>query len=274
MKAQDHARPPRRRAHPRTEFVLKVEYHHRKDLLTDYIKDLAHGGLFICTTIPFAVNQTIHLILSFPGLLEPLPLTGTVRWRHPPDPDRPDDPPGVGVEFVDLSADQRQQIASLLAKEWPRSKATTPERARPFRVLLAEDNTHAAELFLHGVKRFCHAKDLEILVARTGQEALEKTEGKEIDFALIDYFLPVLNGAELVRALRKRLKFGKTPMLVVSVPSEGVREEALRAGADLYLQKPVLRKQLLSTLGLLIKRDQPPVSPEPSRSVSEERSRP
>ena len=68
--------------------------------------------------------------------------------------------------------------------------------------------------------------------------------------------LPVLTGAEVVQRLRQMPEGAEMPVLVVSVGGAGVREAAMQAGADLYLDKPVLLKQLLATLRLLVAKRQ------------------
>ena len=69
---------------------------------------------------------------------------------------------------------------------------------------------------------------------------------------MVDYFLPVMTGADVIRKMRQKPQFEATRVLVVSVGGDGVREDALAAGADLYLDKPVLRKQLINTLRLML----------------------
>jgi uncharacterized protein (TIGR02266 family) len=262
------AGPADRRQHTRTQLLLKVEYQEPQDLMADYLTDLAEGGLFIRTNVPFAMGQKIAFAVSFPGLLDPLQLTGVVRWKLEASADRPEDPTGVGVEFEFVDEAQRQQIADLVANFRRVPGVAVKMASEPFRVLLVEDNQFVHDLFRHALKRFHkemqEAGTLEISSATNGQEALQQLEGRGVDLAIVDHFLPVMSGSELVGRMRATMTTRDIPILVVSVGGEGVREEALRAGADLYLDKPVLLKQLLTTLRLLVsKRKAEAASPAP-----------
>jgi len=244
-----------RRSDERTSMVLKVEYSDPEDLLADYLTDVGEGGLFVCTQAPFEIGDRIAFSISFPKLLEPVALQGIVRWHRSAE-EAPQESPGVGVELVYDNDAHRQQIRSLLEKLREQASRRPPARPTPFRVLLVEDNHFAHDLFRHAVKRFHRELDgtgeLQVLSAHNGQEALEIASQNEVDLAIVDYFLPVMTGDELIRRIREDERNAHTPILVISVGGEGVREESLGAGADLYLDKPVMLKQLLTTLHLLL----------------------
>jgi uncharacterized protein (TIGR02266 family) len=248
--------PSDRRENTRTQVLLKVQYQEPQDLLSDYLTDLAEGGLFIRTSVPFALGQKISFAVSFPGLMDPMELQGIVRWRMESADAQPDDPAGVGVEFVFQSEDMRRQIAELVASFRAAPAVANKPSNEPFRVLLVEDNQFVHDLFKHAVKRFHREMPemgtLEISSADNGQQALQHLEHHSVDLAIVDHFLPVMSGSELVTRMRDSAKYKTIPILVVSVGGEGVREQALQSGADLYLDKPVLLKQLLTTLRLLV----------------------
>lgn len=246
----------RRAGAARTEMVLKVEYDQPTDLLADYLTNLSQGGLFICTSVPFEVGQEISFSVSFPGLLEPIELTGIVRWRRDGADACDGKPGGVGVEFGATSEKHRVKIDQLIE----RCKATAAPAAgvdsRVFRVLLVEDNVFTHDLFKHAVTRFHadlnQAGALDILSAVDGQQAILMLEKTPVDLAIIDYFLPVMNGSDVIRKMRQIPSVKKTPVMVISVGGDGVREDALMAGADLYVDKPIMLKQLLNTLHVLL----------------------
>lgn len=246
--------PSDRRESIRTPVLLKVEYNEPQALLSDYLTDLAEGGLFIRTTAPFSVGQSLSFAVSFPGLMAPMQLQGVVRWKLAPT--QPDDIAGVGVEFVFADDGAKEQISKLVANFRKGPDVVASRKDAPFRVMLVEDNQFVHDLFKHAVKRFHKEMPevgvLEISSAANGQEAIQYLESNVVDLAIIDHFLPVMSGSELVTRMRTAPKFKSIPILVVSVGGDGVREEALRAGADLYLDKPVLLKQLLTTLRLLV----------------------
>jgi len=244
-----------RRRSARTDLVLRVDYDDPRDLLADYITDLGAGGMFVCTSVPFAVGEKLNFSVSFPRLLSPLRLQGVVRWRRTTE-THPDQAPGVGIELVFDNTEHERQVNDLLARLHGRAEPAGPAKGRPFRVLLVEDNQFAHKLFQHAVRRFHKSLPspaaLEIVSAQDGAEAVRLMEAEAVDLAIIDYFLPILRGDDVVRRMRQDERHRDTPILVISVGGDGVREEAMQAGADLYLDKPVLLKQLLNTLQLLL----------------------
>lgn len=246
---------PERRKHPRVQAVLKVEYQRPADLLEDYITDLSEGGIFIRTSLPLEVGQQIQFSLSFPGLLEPVNLVGVVRWRRETTDDDEQFPTGIGVEFLFSDDNARQQLRALVGMLKDTVMiGTAPDR--PFRVLLLEDNELIQEMFRYAVKQF-HFQDiknapLEIFGASHGQEALEIARTESIDLAIIDHFLPGITGAAVVEQMRADPRTRNVPVLVVSGGGEEVKQEALRVGADLFLDKPVMMKQLVATIRALV----------------------
>ena len=266
-----------KRRHERTPVLLKVEYLGPEALLADYLTDVGEGGLFIRTLVDFEIGQVLDFTLSFPGLVAPMALQGVVRWRVPPAAEEPERPCGVGVAFRFADAAQQQAMLQLLATLRSADKAAAattvaaatpclqaepenPMAPGPFRVLLVEDNPFVHDLFEHAVKRFHRELTdlgvLQIVSATNGQEALDLLQQQTIHLAVVDHFLPVLTGAEVVQRLRQMPEGAEMPVLVVSVGGAGVREAAMQAGADLYLDKPVLLKQLLATLRLLVAKRQ------------------
>ena len=243
-----------RRQTNRAQVLLKVEYREPQALLSDYLTDLAEGGLFIRTEAQFEIGQRIAFSVSFPTLLDPVDLEGVVRWRSEASLEHPEKASGVGVEFIFPSESVRRQVALLVANF--RQAPDVRSADTPFRVLLVEDNQFVHDLFKHAVRRFHREMPdigaLEISSANNGQEALQHVGQQRVDLAIVDHFLPVMSGSELVVRMRNSDRLRNIPILVVSVGGEGVREEALRAGADLYLDKPVLLKQLLTTLRFLV----------------------
>lgn len=236
------------------DLVLRVGY--RDDAARgepDYLTDLDDHGFFLRTARVLVTGQILAVTLSFPGLLEPVDVHGVVRRLSAPDDHSPDAPVGARIDFAFGNSTERAQIAAVLAR-LDRGGGARP--TAPFRVLLVEDNRFAHKLFHHAVRRFHYEWSdggaLQIIGAGDGDEGLDALASAPIDLAIVDFFLPSINGAELIRRIRSDARWAHIPVLVISVGGDGVRQEALAAGADLYLDKPVLLKQLLNTLHLLI----------------------
>lgn len=94
---------------------------------------------------------------------------------------------------------------------------------------------------------------LEVSYAGHGQEALDwLKEGKLADLMLVDWNMPVMNGLELVQAVRANPLLREVRiMMVTSENSLDTVAEALAAGANEFVMKPFTREVLQEKLALM-----------------------
>ena len=78
--------PDDKRHSDREPVTLFVEYEGADDLVGDYTENLSTGGTFVATNRELPIGQKIQLVLSFPGLLEPIGIEGIVRWTRSAQP--------------------------------------------------------------------------------------------------------------------------------------------------------------------------------------------
>ena len=90
---------------------------------------------------------------------------------------------------------------------------------------------------------------VDYIEAGDGEEAFELLLKGGVDLLLLDWNMPKLNGIDLVRKLREDLRFHKLP--IVMITSEAAKYsviEAVKAGVNDYLIKPVSERSLLDKL--------------------------
>src|SRR6266849_960789 len=103
----------------------------------------------------------------------------------------------------------------------------------PTRVLLADD--HA--LIRQGLKALLEKQGFQVVCeASDGQEALRSVEKTQPDIAIVDISMPVLNGVDTARELRKSAPKTKVILLTQHDEDQYVTE-ALRAGVNGYVLK-------------------------------------
>src|SRR5215470_14135990 len=95
-----------KRRDPREPVTLLVEYEGADDLLGDYTENLSSGGTFVATNRELPIGTEVQLVLGFPGLLEPIAISGTVRWTRDDEGGS-----GAGIEFSDGPA--RDKLAHV-----------------------------------------------------------------------------------------------------------------------------------------------------------------
>lgn len=119
----------------------------------------------------------------------------------------------------------------------------------PRRVLLIEDS-QAMRMLLGSQVR---ALGFEVAEAGNGREALAVLDRtSDIDLALVDWNMPVMNGLEFIRAVRSDAGRAALRILVVTSETELAQMQlALDAGADEYLMKPFTHELLGSKLEML-----------------------
>lgn len=125
------------------------------------------------------------------------------------------------------------------------------------RVLLVEDDEGIVDFLSKGLREAAYAVD----VAGDGDEALYQASVNEYDVIILDVMIPLKDGFEVCRTLRK--EGNPTPVLMLTA-RDAVRDriEGLDVGADDYLVKPFAFAELLARLRALLRRKEKHLLPQ------------
>jgi len=116
------------------------------------------------------------------------------------------------------------------------------------RVLVVDDDPR----ILKTLEINLRARGFEVLLARTGEDALKLAARHHPDAVILDLGLPKLDGLDVVRGLRG---WTSVPIVVLSGRgSETAKVEALDLGADDYLTKPFGMDELFARLRAALRR--------------------
>jgi two-component system copper resistance phosphate regulon response regulator CusR len=125
------------------------------------------------------------------------------------------------------------------------------------RVLLVEDEPHAANVLAKGLREQAYAVDL----AADGEAAVFQAGTTDYDAVILDVMIPVMDGFAVCRAIRAA--GSAVPILMLTArDAVEARIQGLDSGADDYLVKPFDFGELLARLRALIRRGQQPLLPE------------
>jgi uncharacterized protein (TIGR02266 family) len=117
--APSPAQPPQAqdyvRASERFDLEVKVDLESDHNFYTGLTQNISSGGLFIATHALRKIGDRITLKFSLPGTAEPVSVQTEVRWiRENSALQRTDGGTGMGVRFVDLSAEASAAITRFL----------------------------------------------------------------------------------------------------------------------------------------------------------------
>ena len=116
-------------------------------------------------------------------------------------------------------------------------------------VLLVEDNLANQKVALSYLGQW----GLKCDIANNGKEAMEILQNNKYDLALVDLFMPVMDGFETIKQIRKNKAIKSLPIIALTASAEiNLMDRAIALGADKCLTKPFNAQQLHYTiLGLL-----------------------
>ena len=110
------------------------------------------------------------------------------------------------------------------------------------RVLVCDDDRHVVRLIEVCLQRHGH----EVVKAYNGADALIRAMNQSFDLVLLDVMMPVLDGFEVLRALRTNPDTTYLPVVILTAKSSD-RDvfTGYQSGADLYFTKPFSPDELL-----------------------------
>lgn len=117
------------------------------------------------------------------------------------------------------------------------------------RVLVVEDEIDGGDVVAGILEHHNFVAD----VVMTAEEALQRLDASDYNAAVIDLALPGMSGFDLIQRIRNHNRCSMLPCIAYTAyHSSKVRYEAKESGFDAYLEKPLDRKLLISTLKELL----------------------
>lgn len=98
------------------------------------------------------------------------------------------------------------------------------------------------------------AKHWKVIAASNGRRALKILEKEDISLIVSDVMMPVMNGIEFCKVLKKDFRYTHIPFVLLSAKTSAeAKIEGVNAGADAYIEKPFSMAYLVSVIINLIK---------------------
>ncbi|HET7923909.1 MAG TPA: response regulator, partial [Rhodanobacteraceae bacterium] len=146
--------------------------------------------------------------------------------------------------FIPLPAKPEDVIARI-------GELIETERSNPYRIMIVEDD-RSQTLFAESILR---KAGMETLAITEGLSALDELDRFRPELILMDLYMPDVDGMELTALIREREAFLSTPIVFLSGEHDADKHfEALNAGGDDFLSKPIRPKHLISAVTNRVRR--------------------
>lgn len=150
-------------------------------------------------------------------------------------------------------------LIALTGKKIPTKKVALGKRMleldqtsqlRGARILLVEDNEINQELALE----LLMGAGMIVEIANHGQEALDMLKENRYDCILMDVQMPIMDGYEATREIRKLEKYRNLPIIAMTANAMASdKEDAIRSGMNDHISKPININDMFTTLSKWVK---------------------
>jgi two-component system chemotaxis response regulator CheY len=121
------------------------------------------------------------------------------------------------------------------------------------KILIVDDSPTIRKLIGYILKK----QEYVISEAEDGIDAMEKLGSLEADLVIVDLNMPNMDGIQFVKSLRSNYYHMDTPVIMLTTTKdEDLRRDALQAGVNLFLNKPVQPNFLIYKVESLLKGEQ------------------
>jgi len=157
--------------------------------------------------------------------------------------------PGQGSRFTVVlpwNTEQEEQGREQEPGSPQLAAPKAPETTLGARVLLVDDNRFVADT----IREYLHSVGYDVSVAWDGAEGVARVLTETPDVVLMDIQMPVMDGLEAIRRVRASGTDARSvPIIAVTaLAMPGDRERCLSAGADDYVSKPLVLRELVQLI--------------------------
>ncbi|WDE06420.1 response regulator [Thalassomonas viridans] len=143
---------------------------------------------------------------------------------------------GIGTTAKQLRTEQALHQEKIVNLE---------DNLRGKRILLAEDNAMNRQIIVELLSDV----GINVILAENGQQAIELLSEHKVDAILMDIQMPVMDGIEATRQIRRQSQWQAIPIIALTASAmRGDREKGLAIGMSDYLTKPVFSDKLYQSL--------------------------
>ena len=122
---------------------------------------------------------------------------------------------------------------------------TLPAKRRGATLLIVDDKPQNLRL----ISDFLAEQGFELMLSRSGAQALEKIELAMPDLVLLDVTMPRMDGFEVCRRLKNNARTASLPVIFMTALDDTAHKvEGFRLGAVDYITKPIQREELLARI--------------------------
>lgn len=141
---------------------------------------------------------------------------------------------GVGSKFH-FTCELEKGDEALFAEEEEQEVNPSNEHKK-ISILLVEDDVVSRLL----IEKIGKKNQWQVMTASNGKEAIAKLDEAKYDLVLMDIQMPVMDGIEATRIIRRREAYHNIPIIALTANAlKGDRERYLASGMDDYIKKPV-----------------------------------
>ena len=109
------------------------------------------------------------------------------------------------------------------------------------KILIIEDESTCVKL----VDLVINKDEIDVIVARDGEEGVQKAIQERPDLIFLDIMLPKMNGYDVARAIKRDAALASVPIVAVSARAgEKGMPLALEAGCQEFISKPFKVRQI------------------------------
>ena len=124
-------------------------------------------------------------------------------------------------------------------------------------ILIIEDDRDIVETLEYNLKK----EGFKVSKAYDGAAGLKAAEEKRPALVLLDLMLPIIEGLEVCRRLKKNPKTAGIPIIMLTAKgTETDKVVGLEVGADDYLTKPFSNKELIARIRAILRRYEKPAA--------------